>query len=130
MAMRQPIFYARDETAGFVDVLDRRAFGDLDGKSLRDARMRAQQRTESGPPVGIGGGSRRDVEARLQRRRSDHFIDHEFEHAMVEETHQTEPLGDRHDVVGRDQAAVGAADAHQAFVERRAVGPPPYTMVS
>ena len=51
----------------------------------------------------------------------DQFIDDEFEHAVVEQAHETEPLGDRNDVVGADQSAVGAADAHQAFVEG---GPP------
>ena len=37
------VFDAGDEAAGFVDILDRRAFGDLDGEALGDARMRAQQ---------------------------------------------------------------------------------------
>ena len=56
-----------------------------------------------------------------KRRRGRHFVDDEFEHAVVEQAHQTEPFRDRNDVVRRDQAAVGAPDAHQALVER---GPP------
>ena len=74
-------------------------------------------RAERSPPVRIDGRSRRHVDARLAGRRGDQLVDHQFQHAVIEQAHEPEPLGDRHDLVGVEQAAVGALDAHQAFVE-------------
>ena len=89
------ILHARDEAAGVVDVVDRRHLGDLDREPLGDAAMRAQQRGERRPPVRIGGRGRRHVDAGMQRRHRGHLADQQFEHAMIEQPHEAEPLGDR-----------------------------------
>ena len=60
------ILDAGDEAARLVDILDGRALGDLDDEAFGDAGMRAQQRAQSRPPIGIGGRGRRNIEARLQ----------------------------------------------------------------
>ncbi len=59
--------------------------------------------------------------AQLQVGRGRHLGDGVLQHAMIDEADEAEALGERHDLGRRDEGAVGAADAHQAFMER---GPP------
>ena len=42
----------------------------------------------------------------------------QLDHAMIDQPHQSELLGDRDHRARRHDGAVGAQDAHQAFVER------------
>ena len=79
--------------------------------------VQPQQAGQRRPPVGIDGGQRRDVQAGAKIRMRRQFADRELQHAMVEQPHEAEVLRNRNDVLRRDDGAVGAADAHQAFVE-------------
>ena len=80
--------------------------------------MGAHQRFDRGPPVRIHGGFRRDVEAELHVRRSHQLGHHKFEHAVIDQADQAEPLRDRHDIGRQQDLAVVLLHPHQAFVER------------
>ena len=63
----------------------------------------------------IEAGETLTLSAKLRRR--DELGDDELQHAMIDQPHEAEALGDRHDVARRDGGAVGPADPHQAFME-------------
>src|SRR5205085_8782178 len=89
---------AGDEAPDVVDILDRDGFGDLDDQPLADAGMRLHQRFYTGPPVRIHRGVGRDVEAELNVRRGREFGDRQFEHAVIDQTNETQPLRDGDDI--------------------------------
>ena len=113
------VLQPRDEAAQIVDILDRDGFGDFDDQPLGDAGMRVHQRFDRGPPVRIHRGIGRDVEAELHVRRRGQFRHHEFEHAVIDQADQAEPLRHRNDVGRQQHLAVVLLHADQALVERR-----------
>ena len=55
----------------------------------------------------------------LDVRRGEELGYNQFDHPVIDQAHQPKLLGDRHHGRGRHDAAVGAANAHEAFVEGR-----------
>ena len=125
------ILDAGDEAAGLVDVLDRRALGDLDDQPL--ARRRDACAAASSSPAHQSGSvveAGETLRLACKRRRGDHLVDHEFEHAVVEQAHQAEPFGDRNDLAGAQQSCRRCGGCASGIRRRPAAGRPPPTTVS
>ncbi len=106
----------RDEAGRFLDVVQRRGFGDLDDEPAGDLGPALQQRGRPPQPGAIGRGKARDVEAEADPRMRRHLRDRLFQHIAVDQADEAELLDRCDELGGGDDAAVGLDHAQQALV--------------
>ena len=79
---------AGNEASRIVDIMDGRGLGNFNDEPRRHMIVQPKQRFEARPPIRTHGRGGRDIEARLEIAMRGHFLDREFEHPLVEQTHE------------------------------------------
>ena len=105
-----------DEPGRFLDIVERRGFGDLDNEARGDVGPVAHLRDQRAQPRPIGRGQARNVEAEPDGGMSVELRHHHIEDIAVDQPDKTKLFEFRHEFAGRNDPAVRRAHPQEALV--------------